>query len=132
MVTFPLISIGIAFLLVYLPRLAVIVGQARQPEGFDNRHPRDQQAKLAGWPRRAQAAHENGFESFPAYAAAVLVSHVAGAAQGEAMSVFAAVYLAARTIYPFVYMADIHWLRSLVWATGFGATLALFFLPLFI
>jgi uncharacterized MAPEG superfamily protein len=128
--TFPLASIGIAFVLIYLPRLAVIVGQAKQPEGFDNRHPRDQQARLTGWPRRAQAAHENALESFPAFAAAVLVSHVGGAAL-SAMTTLAAIYLIARTAYPFIYMADIHWLRTLVWFVGFGSTLGLFVLPLF-
>jgi uncharacterized MAPEG superfamily protein len=50
--TIPFICVGVAFLLIYFPRLFVIAAQARQPEGYDNRNPRDQQARLTGWGRR--------------------------------------------------------------------------------
>ena len=74
--TIPLACIAAAFALIYAPRIAVVVAQAKQAEGFDNKHPRDQQAKLTGWGRRANAAHLNAFESFAPFAAAVLVAHV--------------------------------------------------------
>ena len=123
--TTPLLCVGIAFLLVYLPKIPLSVAMAKSPEGYDNRHPRDQQAKLEGWGRRAAAAHANGFESFAPFAAAVLVAHVAKADVGTC-SMLAVAHVVARAIYPIVYIADIHALRSAVWFAGFLATFGLF------
>lgn len=44
--TIPFACVLVAFLLIYIPRLFVAAAQARQPEGFDNKNPRDQQSKL--------------------------------------------------------------------------------------
>ena len=125
-----LVCVGVAFLLVFLPKIPLSIAQAKRPEGYDNNHPREQQAKLTGWGARARNAHANGFESFPAFAAAVLVATVAGADK-HWTEILAFAYVGARTVYPFVYMANLGALRSLVWTVGMGATLALFALPLF-
>ncbi len=36
-------------------------------DGYDNKHPREQQSKLTGFGARALAAHQNCFESLPAF-----------------------------------------------------------------
>jgi uncharacterized MAPEG superfamily protein len=125
----PLLCVGVAFLLVYLPKVPLSIAMARQPEGYDNKNPRAQQAKLTGWGERARNAHANAFESFPPFAAAVLVAQAAHA-DAKWTTILAVTYCVARAIYPFIYMANIGTLRSLVWTVGFGATIGLFALPL--
>jgi uncharacterized MAPEG superfamily protein len=129
MTSIPLLCLPIAFGLVFLPKVPLSLAMARQPEGYDNRHPRDQQAKLSGWGRRAAAAHANGFESFPAFAAGVLATQVTGASPQWA-SIFSIAYVVARVLYAGAYLADIHMLRSAVWSIGFMATIALMLLPI--
>ena len=128
--TLPLGCIGIAFLLVYLPKLVSTAAMAKMPGGYDNREPRSQQAKLAGWGARAHAAHLNGFEAFAPFAAAVLVA-VTAHADPKWTNILALTHVGARFAYPFIYIANVHVLRSTVWTVGFAATLALFALPLF-
>ncbi|MDP2312217.1 MAG: MAPEG family protein [Pseudomonadota bacterium] len=128
--TVPFTSVAVAFALLFLSKVPVGMAQAKQPEGYNNRHPRDQQAKLSGWGRRALAAHLNGFESFPAFACAVLVSHV-GQADPQWSALLAVAHVVARTGYIGAYIADIHLLRTTLWAIGTGCTFALFVLPAF-
>lgn len=125
----PFLCVGIAFLLIYLPRVFVARAQARRPEGYDNVNPRAQQAQLDERGARAQAAHANAFESFAPFAAAVIVAHL-GKADPELTTVFALTHVGARAIYPFVYIAGKGSLRTLIWMVGFAATGALFVLPL--
>jgi uncharacterized MAPEG superfamily protein len=129
-VNIPLLSVGVAFLLVYVPKLPLSVAMAKQPDGYDNKNPRAQQAKLTGWGERARNAHNNGFESFPGFAAAVFVAEL-GHADPKWSANLAITYCVARLVYPVVYMANLGMLRSAVWTIGFGATCALFALPLF-
>lgn len=125
--TIPLYCIGVAFFLIYLPRLLVIRAQLRRPEGLDNINPREQQKLLDPAGLRANAAHQNAFESFAPFAAAVILSHIAHA--NPRLSAAAALtHVASRTIYPFVYVAGFGALRTAVWALGFLATAALFVL----
>lgn len=42
--TLALGCIGAAWLLVFFPRIFVMAGQAKRAEGYDDAHPRDQQA----------------------------------------------------------------------------------------
>jgi uncharacterized MAPEG superfamily protein len=127
--TLPLACIPLALVTVYLPRLGVLRAQTRHPDGWDNKHPRDQVATITGWPRRAHAAHMNGFEGFAPFAAAVLVAHVAGADAGWA-AMSSVLFVIARALYVAFYIANLDKLRTLVWIVGFSATWALFALPL--
>jgi uncharacterized MAPEG superfamily protein len=129
MTTIPLLCLPIGFALVFLPKVPLSMAMARQPEGYDNASPRDQQAKLTGWGRRAAAAHANGFESFPAFAAGVLATQVTGASPKWA-AIFSVTYVVARLLYTFAYLGNIAPLRSIIWTTGFVATLALMILPI--
>jgi uncharacterized MAPEG superfamily protein len=122
--------IPIAFVLVYAPKIGVSIAMGRQPEGYDNKSPRDQQARLTGWGKRASAAHANGFESFPAFAVGALVAHVTNASP-KAAAALGITYVVARTLYPLLYIANIDKLRSLVWFAGFVASVGLMALPLF-
>jgi uncharacterized MAPEG superfamily protein len=123
-----LFCLFIAFVITILTKAPVAAAQYRTG-GYDNRKPRDQQARLEGWGARALAAHLNAFEAFPAFAAAVLVAHVAGADPSHSL-ILAVVFLFARVLYTFCYIADLHVLRSLIWGIGFAATGGLFLLPL--
>jgi uncharacterized MAPEG superfamily protein len=126
--TIPFACVFVVFLLIYAPRVAVVVALARLPEGMDNKHPRDQQAKLTGWPRRANAAHNNTIEAFPPFAAAVVVAHLAHADPGWS-SILAVSFVIIRMIYPILYVANVDRLRSTVWILGLFATAGLFVLP---
>ncbi|CAN5898084.1 MAPEG family protein [soil metagenome] len=129
MTSIPLLCLPIAFGLVFLPKIPLSMAMARLPEGYDNRHPRDQQAKLTGWGRRAAAAHANGFESFPAFAAGVLATQVTGANPHWA-AIFSIAHVVARFLYTGAYLADVHMVRSSIWTIGFVSSIALMLLPI--
>ena len=113
---------------VYLTKLPVAVAMQRAG-GYDNHHPRAQQAALEGFGARAVAAHLNGFESFAPFAAAVLVAHLSDAPVAV-VDLLASVFVSARVLYVACYLADLAALRSAVWTVGFLATLGLFVSPL--
>jgi uncharacterized MAPEG superfamily protein len=96
--------------------------------GYDNHHPRNQEAALTGWGARAVAAHLNGFETFAPFAAAVLVAHISGASTGLVDNL-AVVFVVSRVIYSVFYLADLAALRSTAWSVGWIATFALFLSP---
>jgi uncharacterized MAPEG superfamily protein len=129
-VNVPFLCVFIAFSLIYVTKIPAAIAMAKSAGGYDNRTPRDQQGKLEGWGKRAMAAHLNGFESFAPFAAAVLIAHLMIADPGKSTTL-AVVHVVARAVYPAIYIADVHWLRSLVWLVGFGATVGLFVVALF-
>lgn len=93
--------------------------------GFDNRTPREFQDRLDGMRRRAHWAHLNSFEAFPPFAAAVIIAHQLGAAQGR-VDALAIAFIVARLAYGALYMADLATLRSLAWVVGLGCVVGLF------
>ena len=127
--TTPFLCVFIAFLLIYFPRILVIVATVQSGKKVDNNHPRDQQAQLEGWGRRAQAAHNNAFEAFAPFAAAVVIAHLAHADPTRSGQL-AIVHVVARSIYPLIYVADIGALRTAVWGVGLLTTAGLFLLGL--
>ena len=129
MLTLPLACIPLALGTVYAPRIGVAYAQSRHPDGWDNKHPRDQVATLTGWSRRANAAHNNGFEAFAPFAAAVLVAHITQA-DPTWTGILSVLFVVARTLYVALYIANADKLRSTVWMVGFGSTLALFALTI--
>lgn len=127
--TFPLWCLFVAALLLVLTKVPVAMAMARSDgRGYDNRHPRAQQAALTGWGARALAAHTNMFEAFPLFAAGVLVTQVTNM-HGSTVDVLAGVFIVARVLYTVLYLADVHVLRSLVWMVGFAVCLALLLMP---
>ncbi len=65
---------------------------------------------LKGLGRRANAAQLNSFEVTPAFAAAVIVAHLAGNAELVTINVLAVLFITSRLLYIICYLAD--WQRS--------------------
>ena len=128
--TVPFWCLLISALLIYAPKIPLSLAMAKAPGGYDNRTPREQQAKLEGWGKRAAGAHANGFEAFGIFAAAVFVAHL-GHGSEKWSSVLAIAFVIIRTVYPVLYIANVHVGRSLAWTLGLLCTLGLFLLPAF-
>ena len=79
---------------------------------------------LHGWRQRANWAQANSYESFPAFAAGVIIAHLAGAA--PTIDMLALAYIGARILYGIFYIADRSTLRSLAWVAGLGCVIGLF------
>lgn len=124
-----LLCLLFAAFMILLTKVPVAMAMARMPGGYDNHHPRAQQARLEGFGARALASHQNMLEAFPIFAAGVLAALVAGA-DGQWTTLLALVFIAARIAYTILYLADFHILRSLSWGAGFGASLGLMLLAL--
>jgi uncharacterized MAPEG superfamily protein len=127
--TIPFYCVMAAWALIYAPKFIASSAVARAGH-YDNNNPRDQQATLTGWKRRAHAAHLNAIENFAPFAAAVFVAHLGHAGEPLAGGL-ALAYVAARAVYPVLYLADLASARSTVWGIGMLATLGLFVSPLF-
>lgn len=124
--SFPLYAVAAAAFLTLLTKIPVFIAQMKEGR-YDNRHPRDQQARLSGWGRRALAAHQNAFEAFPMFAAGVLIATITGASP-EWATALAATFLAARVVFTGLYIADISTARSLAWGVGFFSSIGLMLL----
>lgn len=99
---------------------------SRKHGGYDNDHPRDWEAKLSGWPQRAIAAQNNGFEALPLFIAGVLLAQQAQANQA-AIDGLAIVFVILRCLYVAAYLMNRSHIRSLIWFGGVGVSVALFF-----
>jgi uncharacterized MAPEG superfamily protein len=129
-VTIPFYCVVAAFALIWVPRMLVVRALVSSPGGLDNHNPRDQLPKLEGLGRRANAAHNNSFEAFAPFAAAVLIAH-ASHANEKWSSILAIVFVALRCLYLAAYLGDQATLRSGIWSLGLGATTALMLLGAF-
>ncbi|CAM2068133.1 MAPEG family protein [Sulfidibacter corallicola] len=107
-----------------LPYIFTAVAKAGA-KGYNNAKPRDFQEKLEGWRRRAHWAHLNNFEAFPPFAAAVIIAHLANAPQ-ERVDMLAIAFILFRVLHGVFYIANIHWMRSLVWFGAIGSVVGLF------
>ena len=110
-----------------MPYVLVLIAKL-SPEylrGGHNRDPRSYTATLDGVRKRAFQAHLNGFEALPPFAAAVIIAHLAGAAQGTA-DALAVVFVLCRVLHAGLYMADLDKLRTAVWMVGIGCVVGLF------
>lgn len=96
---------------------------------YDNRAPREWLARQTGARARADAAQANSWEAFPVFAAGVLVALNTGAAP-LTVDLLAAFFIASRIAYIWLYVSDRATARSIVWALGFFASLALYFASL--
>ena len=108
-----------------LPYLAIAL--AKSAGGIDNRAPRPSLESLTGWRQRADWAHRNHFEAFPAFAASVFVAELTQAPQSR-IDQLAGIFVLLRVIYTGLYIADQAILRSIVWSLGLIVVLWLFVL----
>jgi uncharacterized MAPEG superfamily protein len=107
----------------------VMKAMARQPEGYDNHHPRAQMATLTGRAARAHAAHQNGFEAFVMFLGGYFLASESAAAQ-IFIDGLCLLHLTSRLAYTLCYWWDKARLRTQLWAVGYLCTLALALLPL--
>lgn len=90
-----------------------------------NSAPREFTATLEGSRKRARWAEQNSYESFPPFAAAVLVAHITEA-DPETANILAITYIVARSLYGTFYISDNDYLRSLAWGLGVCCIIGLF------
>ncbi len=94
-------------------------------ERYNNHEPRSWQDKQTNpRSRRANAAQLNGFESFPAFVAGVLMAQLAGVPV-QTITWLALAFVAARVLHGFFYVTDAAGARSLAWMVGMACVIAL-------
>lgn len=111
----PLYCLVAAAVLIYVPFM--VVALARLQVGYDFSAPRAMLTKLPAYAQRAAWAHENSFESFTIFAAAVLMVFATGKS-GELATSLSVGFLAFRVAYSISYIANVPILRSLSWGGG--------------
>ena len=111
----------VAGFLPYFGTLTAKIGGER----FDNSNPRDWLNAQSGFRKRANAAQHNSFEAFPFFACGALLCLVSGVDRAT-LDGLCILFVGARIAYIACYLADKATLRSLVWAIGWFATIALY------
>ena len=96
---------------------------------FDNSRPRDPAFYEDALSQRALGAHQNGIETFPFFAFAVLLAEYRDSPQ-RLIDELAALFLIVRLAYVLTYLGNRPTLRSILWSIGFVINIAIFFLPL--
>jgi uncharacterized MAPEG superfamily protein len=104
------------------------IAPAKLDREFDNANPRDPAYYTPGLRARSQAAHLNGFEAFPFFAAAVILAEMRGAPQGW-VNALAVAFILARIVFVALYLTNRPTPRSVVWSVAFLINVAIFFSP---
>ncbi|WP_448533711.1 MAPEG family protein [Parathermosynechococcus lividus] len=116
-------SLVAATVLIYFPYIFVVMGRVQA--GFDVAAPRALFDKLPPFAQRAVWAHENSFETFMPFAAAVLLTlltHV----ETQTVAIASVSFVVARFLYSIFYITNIPIGRSLMFGVGTAATFMLF------
>ena len=95
---------------------------------FDNSKPRDPAFFQDPLRARALGAHINGIETFPFFAAAVLLAEFRTSPQ-NLVNELAVLFLIVRIAYVLTYLGDRPTLRTILWSIGFAINLGIFFMP---
>lgn len=107
-----------------LPYVWVFIAK-QSGERYNNHEPRSWQDKQTNpRSRRASAAQLNGFESFPAFVAGVLMAQLAGVSV-QTITWLALAFVIARVLHGFFYVTDLAAARSLAWLVGMVCVIAL-------
>lgn len=85
-------------------------------------NPSDDGPKLSEWAIRAKAAHYNAVENLVLFAPLILIAHALGMS-GAMTLLMAKLYFFARLAHYIIYTAGIPVARTLVFATGWAATI---------
>jgi uncharacterized MAPEG superfamily protein len=107
----------------------IAIAKANGRDKFDNARPRSAAFYKDPFRARALGAHQNGIETFPLFAAAVILAEMRGVRQ-PVVDGLAVAFLVVRIAYVAAYLKDRARLRSAIFAVGFAVTLAIFFSPL--
>ena len=111
---FELQMLGVA-IVIGLVHLLWAAAAAQPQRGLKwNVGPRDTPVELMGMAGRLQRAFANFRETFPFFAAAVLVAYLGGRL-GTLTCCGAALYVGARAVYIFLYAFGVPFVRSLAW-----------------
>ena len=94
-------------------------------KGYNNNSPREFLEKLEGRAKRANYAHLNSFEAFPAFAAAVIIANLRGVSH-QTISLLAVSFILFRILYAICYIFNQASLRSLMWFLGISCVISLF------
>jgi uncharacterized MAPEG superfamily protein len=113
-------------LLLYLVTIAAI--KWIRFRRFDNSRPRDPAFYDDALSVRALGAHQNGIETFPFFAFAVLLAEFRDSPQ-RLIDELALLFLIVRIAYVLTYLGNRPTLRSILWNTGFAINIAIFFMP---
>jgi uncharacterized MAPEG superfamily protein len=89
----------------------------QDPRGFNDR--------LSGWHRRSHLAQLNAFETFPAFAVAVVIAHLAAVPQTR-LDLTAVIFIGFRVLHGVFYIGDKAPLRSASWQAGMICIIVLF------
>jgi uncharacterized MAPEG superfamily protein len=112
--------------LLYLLTLAT--GKLSDIRRFDNANPRDPAFFQDPLRARALGAHQNGIETFPFFAFAVLLAEFRLGSL-RLIDELAVLFLIVRIAYILTYVGNRPTLRSILWNIGFAINVAIFFLP---
>ncbi len=112
--------------LLYL--LTIAPAKALGHRDFNNATPRDPAFYAHPVRRRALGAHTNGIETFPFFAAAVLLAEFKQAPQGW-IDGLALGFLVTRIGFVVAYLGDKPTSRTALWNLAFAFNLGIFFLP---
>jgi uncharacterized MAPEG superfamily protein len=117
----------LAAVLLYLLTLAPCKALGRGE--FDNSAPRDPAFYHTKMRARALGAHLNGVETFPFFAAAILLAEGKQADQAL-VDGLAVAFLVLRLAFVLTYLGGLATIRSVVWNIGFAVNVAIFVSPL--
>ena len=115
------------FFAIFLPIFCAAYAKYRA--GFspaDNHNPRAFLARAQGKAARADAAQQNSYETFPPFAAAVIIAHATGEAAQSTVNILCALFLLLRAAYIWAYAQDKAALRSNIWYGCLACIVALF------
>ena len=93
---------------------------------YDNESPRDHISLLSGKAKNAYNAEQNCYETFPPFAAAVIVAHQIGNDQSM-IDLLCVVFLLSRISHGYFYITNRGSVRSIAFLIGLTANIWLFF-----
>jgi uncharacterized MAPEG superfamily protein len=119
----PVLAYWCLFIAGVMPYSVLVI--AKGSRDYDNEDPRNMDGFRTPIRRRAHAAHQNSFEAFAFFAAAILVAALRGVPP-RTIDDLAVLWMVLRMIYIAVYLAGRGTLRSLVWVAAIATTIAIF------
>lgn len=118
-----IICLLVAIILPYLAKIPMAVAM-HKAGGYNNRYPREQQAKLSGFGARAAAAHQNSFEALAVFSTAALTAiatnHVTSKVEALAIA-----FIVLRVVYHVVYLMNLATIRSTIWICSYACCVAI-------
>lgn len=120
----------VAFWCVFVAAILPYVPFGLASGKLDPHAPRLGAPALEGLAARAYGAHLNGFEAFPFFAAAVIVSHIVEGASAT-VGWLALAFIVARLVHMAFYLTDRQPLRSASFFVGLALTVVIFIHPAF-